>query len=785
VSTGPDPQLSLPLREKFRSAWGTCRVLFFSAPCGSGKTTAAGALLKDAQVCRLNAADADICDENIPRDCEAVLVEDMQYLTEPERQQKLCVLIRQRTQLHFVLLSRGRVPGWLMPFDLSGMMAVFSMEDLFFDSETTRRMLESRGVAAAPEEISSICRTFGGYPLGMELLSRELSGGRPYGPDALADTKRGLFAYYDEAVLHRFPPPLRMMLIYLAPFEKFDVGLAGMACGDKHAGELLGAIERDTSMLLFDGMDTYSFLPIFREYLLRKFELSAAAEDRAAVYSRAALYYELRGDYESALGCYSRTGRTDRVSALLIKNAGLHPGVGHYREMQDYYFALPRQTILQSPVLICGMSMLTALTMDYAASEEWYGELREYAARLKKDDPEYREARSRLAYLDIALPQRGSRGLIPVINGVFRVMLDKKLDVPAFSVTSTLPSIMNGGKDFCEWSKRDDMLYATMRAPVEAVLGRDGIGLADCAICESKFEKGADISERMLTLMARLGEIQTRGTPDIEFAVMGLLCRAEVSKGRAGSALQSIESLREKYERSGESRFIDNIDALCTRIRLRLGDDEAARDWLENRAPKNDARLWAMWRYQYLTRVMVQLAQGGAEEPLLLLARLLPYCSACGRVMDELHIHLLAAICRRRMGSEMWEKELAAALDISWEYKFIWPAAQYGAAILPLLRESGWEKDPAFLNKLRSAAKAQAVYYPHFLRPGAKLTAPLSASEIKVLRLLCRDLSNREICGILNISLATVKTHVSHILQKLNVRNRSEAKAAAAAMHLT
>lgn len=71
---------------------------------------------------------------------------------------------------------------------------------------------------------------------------------------------------------------------------------------------------------------------------------------------------------------------------------------------------------------------------------------------------------------------------------------------------------MNGGKDFSEWSKRDDLLYKTLRAPVEAVLGKDGVGLADCAIAESKFETGEDISARMLALIPMMSEIRLNGT---------------------------------------------------------------------------------------------------------------------------------------------------------------------------------------------------------------------------------------------------------------------------------
>ena len=106
-----------------------------------------------------------------------------------------------------------------------------------------------------------------------------------------------------------------------------------------------------------------------------------------------------------------------------------------------------------------------------------------------------------------------------------------EVTLPPFSVTSTLPSIMNGGKDFSDWSKRDDLLYKTLRIPVEAVLGRDGVGLADCAIAESKFEKEEDIAPRMLTLLPRMSEIRRTGTPDVEFAATGLLADRHMRPG--------------------------------------------------------------------------------------------------------------------------------------------------------------------------------------------------------------------------------------------------------------
>ena len=727
------------VQKRFDSFMAHGRVLFFSAPCGFGKTVLADALLRGRNVLRQSAADPDCVIPPSAQDWDILLIDDLQFMQEEAGQQALCELIRSSPERHFVLLSRGVPPGCLTAFQYTGLMTVLEADDLLFDAGDVRRLFQLSGVNVTDSEIDGILKESLGYPLGVAITARCMSPDKPWTPELVARVYHEVFLYFETAIYRRFDLPVRRFLLELAPFESFDLEMARMVSGDPRAGERLDWILRYTTMLRYEDCQRFHFWSGFRAFLLWEMEREYTEEKRKALISRGGLYYELKEDYAHALECYTSGGDHSKVSELLVRNAELHPGMGHYAEMEKYYRSLPETEILASPSLMQGMSMLCALVMDYEGSERWYGELQKFVEHCGRQDAAGKQARGRLAWLDISLPQRGVKGLTETIPAVFRLLTNKEVALPSFSVTSALPSIMNGGKDFSEWSKKDDLLYKTLRLPVEAVLGRDSVCLADCAIAESKFEKGEDVAGRMLSLLPQMNEIRNYGTSDMEFAVSGLLARSQLANGQPTDARRTIMVLRECFAERNLTRFLPNMDAMLCRIDMHTGDLDAADAWYREKAPCEPTHLNVMRRYRYLTQAMVEIMQNRPDAALLTLSPMEPYIQNCARIIDGIHLNVLTAIALRRKKDERWRERLTAALDAAAEYRFIRTISVYGTAVLPLLEALDWDGDKAWRKRLMAAVRTQAAFYPHFLEPSLAPGEELTPTELQILHLLCAD----------------------------------------------
>jgi NarL family two-component system response regulator LiaR len=113
----------------------------------------------------------------------------------------------------------------------------------------------------------------------------------------------------------------------------------------------------------------------------------------------------------------------------------------------------------------------------------------------------------------------------------------------------------------------------------------------------------------------------------------------------------------------------------------------------------------------------------------------------------------------------------------------VFPALKAGAFGY-LLKHSAPED---VLQAIRQAYRGETVLHPAIARmvlqelhraPQPKQTVttdPLSGRELEVLRLIAQGMSNHEIANVLVVGEATVRSHVSAILRKLQLASRTQA----------
>ena len=709
----------------------------------------------------------------------AMVVDDMHLIKDTE-ERKAVLSLAGRQDIWLILICRSPVPAWLMPLYVKGGFLVITEDDLRLKEKEISAYMDSQGLTVTEGELAFVAQRSQGNAYTVRHTALKMLEGMRPGPEMAEEIVEAFAAYLESHVMVQWDCDLLEFLMQISVTDEFTLPLAEMVTGNRHAPELLErAAETGNFLSCQDGI--YRLRPELIRALRRRAAKEYGPQERADHAYNAGLYYEMQGQIVPALAMYEQCGNRERIRELLIRNARLNPGNGHYFELRRYYLQMEEKELEESPVLMAGMSMLYSLLMQEEESEYWYQKLEKFAASAKGG--QRREAVSRLAYLDIALPHRGSADMINIMKRMPALIFDKGMSLPEFSVTSNYPSTMNGGKDFCHWSREDRKLAATIGKLVERVLGRYGKGLVKVALGESFYEKGEDAYE-VLTLLARAKmEAEGGGMTEIAFAAVGLQVRLDTLQGEIQTAAEVLASFEKGVREQGAVQLLPNIGALQCRLALYQGDKEAVAAWMAQ-APDEDREFCIMERYRYLTKVRCYLSLGEYLKAQALLEKLRYYTEKCRRTYIRMEVRLLSAIAKYRTGGA-WKEEFLSALKEACGYHFIRLISEEGAAAQELFAAAGknfLEKeipDKGWLSRLMEETGKVAVRYPVYLKGQLAKAPDFCEAALSVLRLQAEGKSVGKIAQELSMKEATVKYHAKENYRKLGVSGKADAVLAA------
>ncbi|HSG18945.1 MAG TPA: LuxR C-terminal-related transcriptional regulator, partial [Anaerolineae bacterium] len=229
------------------------------------------------------------------------------------------------------------------------------------------------------------------------------------------------------------------------------------------------------------------------------------------------------------------------------------------------------------------------------------------------------------------------------------------------------------------------------------------------------------------------------------------------------------------------------VSSAEARLLLAQGNNRAALQWLRIHQPIGDGQLryHLMEFYIACARVLIATASddnlpGHFEEAKELLERLQSLSEEIGATGYLLEIKILqamASLSEDKPKSALYHLNYALSLAKPEGYVRIFiDEGEPMAAMLRRATAAGMfpEYTGLLLKAFGTPTSVDSLLLPE----------TLSARELEVLRLIAAGLANREIAEELVVSLGTIKTHINHIYQKLDVRSRTQAVARARELDL-
>ena len=729
----------------------------------------------------------------------AIIVDDFHYAP-PAVSKDMTDLVERwpAETVQLVLASRSDPALRLHRLRISGELCELRDRDLYFSLDESRDLLANFGVEIAAADLALLLERSEGWAAALQMAALSLRGAADPARAARAVDVRShaIAEYFISEVLERQPPEIAQFMLDTSVLGELTAGACAAVTGRQDATVLLRDIDAAHLFLvaLDDERTSFRYHHLVRQLLGAELRARDPGQEQA-LQARAAEWFESTGDTRRAARHFVAAGQPDRALALLQDRV-----VASYLHDRAPPMALDLSMVDLS-LLADAPDRLLALAADLLVSGDVArgGECLDLLERTRPPIPRQSRLAARLAAMRSlryalagqaeealteglaarAIQQRTHRGddwnvAVPlVLMRVYAWLEDfQAVEREAAAALATpglaepVRLVLVPGARALAWFEAGYLAEAADAAGRAAADARRlGIGQHFVAVDYWLALAGAALERRDLDTAEQHTEqalsISERGRPSFEF--LALLDRAEIwaSRGQIRDALATVEAARAVLAGT-KSVLLARADELEALLRLLLGD---------LRCPAELAsRLPAIRRELLLARISV--AAGDHRAALEHLQA--PSLDDLTPRHDLVRQILLAAAAIER-SDPMTASIVGGALETARHRGFLHTLVTTAPQVTSYLVEYSPQMrlDP-FMEQLISAALEVRATQPDAAQPGHLLTAPLTAAELRVLKLLPTS-SYLQMAATLYVSRSTVKTHLRSIYQKLGVTSRSEA----------
>jgi LuxR family maltose regulon positive regulatory protein len=782
---------------------------------------------------------------DIPGDVVVVL-DDYQLIENDEIHTLLTQLVRQvLDQLHLVLSSRTDPPLPLNWWRAGGQLNELSAADLRLTREETEIFLTSvLGYEAAHEAARSLEELTEGWAalLRLTALSLRNSPDRATFLARLAQVPdRTMRDYLVEEVLAYLAPAGQEMLMRLSMVSQFNAELGAAILGDEVTAEqvqvLLDEAERTNVVLmpLNESQGWYRLHPLFQTVLRQHLHARVSTEEVAKLHRRASGWYTRQGLVDEALHHMLAAGDGYEAAQLVEAQFLEVFEQEQWAPMERWLSMVPQEQIQVSPVLLVAMAWVREARGQFEDFSQQLTAAERLVAtsnnvRRDSDDSQTRHLQALIAI---------SRSHFQYFSGQLQASLESARSALAWSLPDE-EFVVDMALRYLVWSlqatEQEDLaiseLNKAFRAPT--LHQRKTVHLlftqAYLYLAAGKLPQVEHSARHLLQLaqvaMLTLSQMYAHwllGAVAYEWnnleaaayhfsvvianrhhahvwvvqdALCGLALAYQAQRLDKG-AQQIADTLLDWVQQQHNLPQLSTTYAFCGELALMRDEVQGARQWLEMAGDQRWQGPMMFFEDPSLITARLLLTQGdetSAARALAVIDHLLKQGQAIGNTRTTIKVLALQAWAYQLQGHTAEALDvLERALNLGRPGGFIRSFADLPqlAPILQKLRkrrQAGQVVDKrldAYLQRILAAMHplaAQGASTDELLQQEG--LEPLTERELDILRLLDKELTNKEIAHELVITLSTVKAHTNNLYRKLAVTNRRSAVALAKALGL-
>src|SRR6266568_844243 len=746
-------------------------------------------------------------------------------------------------QLHLVLATRSDPPLPVHRWRARGYLNDLRPADLRFTLEETEAFLNHElGKGVAHETAVSLEERTGGWIAILRLAAlslRNTSDIAAFMDQLHRYTDHSIQSYLVEEVLTHLAPVEQDLLVKTSVLEQFCAELCSAIIGSDISFEQVQAtlnwLERSNVFIipLDERQGWYRFHHLFRQLLKQRLQMLCSADELAMLHQRASMWYAEQGLIEQAIGHALEAGDMSGVTSLVEAQFFWAFEQEQLVQMEHWLGLLPEEQIQGSPcLLLARMWILQArgqlkdfprllVTAEQlletsgsdasdlddpkhrllrALSAVWWSQFQYFTGQVQAS---LESARSALVWLPPGEEYVASFALAFLAwsnqasgqEEVALLELNNALKDRSTHLNSTARLLFAQGAVYLAAGKLPQ-LERTARHLLQ-ISRNAGLALSQYWahwFLGVVYYEWNNLDATIYHFSAVIANRHQAHLWAVQDAMCGLVL-AYQAQGLGTRAQETARALLEWVQDQHNMPQLMMAYAFCGKLALLQNEVEEASQWLEMAGKQEVQGLMLFLEDPPITTARLLLARGdevSVAHAQALLTHLLQHVEAIHSTRKTIQVLALQAWAYDLQGREtealaVLERALALAHPCGFIRTF--------ADLPPLVK---------VLQELRKRRKARKAldrkldtYLQHLLVAMSSGTVPLVSTEallqqeglepltdreLQILRLLDKDLTNKEIARELVVTTGTVKVHTNNVYRKLSVNNRRAAVSLAKAL---